>query len=121
MMEDKEFEEGAEEAAEAMEETIHIDEEDLGQDAAGPEESAEKWTEEFVVAGEELVEMVKQLIHEANVRRIIVKNEEQRILLEIPLVVGVVGIAWLPLYASLALIAALVSNCTITVERVETG
>lgn len=115
-MEDKEFEEAAAE----MEDTIHIEEDDLG-DETGAEEAGESWTEEFVVAGEELVETVKELLHEANVRRIVVKNEEKRVLFEIPLVLGVVGIAYLPVYSALALIAALVTDCTIAVERVETA
>ncbi len=76
------------------------------------------WTEEFVVAGEELVGMVKKLIHETNVRRLVVKNEARRIHLEIPLILGVAGIALLPVYSALALIAALVTDCTILVERI---
>ena len=121
-MEDKEFEERLEDATEAMEEeTIHVEEDDLEEETGG-QKAGNDWTEEFVVAGEELVDTVKELIHEANVRRIIVKNEEKRILLEIPLVLGVAGILMLPaVYSALALIAALVSDCTITVERVETA
>ena len=120
-MEDKEFEESAKEAAEQMEDTINIEEDDLEEESGEETETRADWTEEFVVAGEELVETVKELIHEANVRRIIVKNKEKRILLEIPLVLGVAGIALFHVYSALALIAALVADCTITVERVETG
>lgn len=121
-MEDKEFEERVEDAAdEAAEETIHIEEDDLEAEAEDAASAGEEWAEEFVVAGEELVDTVKELIHEANVRRIIVKNEEKRVLLEIPLVLGVAGILMLPaVYSALALIAALVTDCTIAVERVET-
>jgi hypothetical protein len=78
----------------------------------------ERWTEEFVVAGEELLTTVKRLVREANVRRIVIKNKEKRILIEIPLVLGVAGIAFLPVYASLALAGALMADCTIAVERV---
>jgi hypothetical protein len=92
---------------------IHVDEE-----TARQSDQAD-WTEEFVVAGEELVEMVKKLVHETNIRRVVVKNEARRIYLEIPLILGVAGIALLPLYSALALIAALVTDCTILVERVE--
>jgi hypothetical protein len=92
---------------------IHVDEE-----TAHQSDQAD-WTEEFVVAGEELVEMVKKLVHETNIRRVVVKNEARRIHLEIPLILGVAGIALLPLYSALALIAALVTDCTILVERVE--
>lgn len=76
------------------------------------------WTEEFTVAGEELVDTVRKLVREVGVRRIVVKNEQKRVLFEIPMVLGVAGIAFLPVYASLALIAAIVTDCTITVERV---
>lgn len=119
-MEDKNIEEGLEEAADAMEDTIHIEEDDLEEDVSEEAEAGADWTEEFVVAGEELVETVRELIHEANVRRIIVKNKEKRVLLEIPLVLGVAGIALFHVYSALALIAALVADCTITVERIET-
>ena len=98
-------------------EEIPVEEED-----AVDEETAEDekdWGEEFVVAGEELVETVKGLIHEAAVRRLVVKNEKHNIHLEVPLVLGVAGIALVPFYAGLALIAALVTECTILVERKE--
>jgi len=76
-----------------------------------------QWTEEFVVAGAEIVDAVKRLIHEAGVRRVVVKNDEKRIHLELPLWLGVAGIALLPFYAALAVIAALLVDCTILVER----
>ena len=76
-----------------------------------------QWSEEFVVAGAEIVDAVKRLIHEAGVRRIVVKNDEKRIHLELPLWIGVAGIALLPFYAALAVIAALLVDCTILVER----
>lgn len=110
-MEDKEFEE--------MDEAIHVEEEEAHKEGANGHDAGERWTEEFVVAGEELVDAVKELVHEANVRRIIVKNKEKRILFEIPFVLGLTGIALLPFYSALALIAALVTECTIVVERVE--
>lgn len=77
------------------------------------------WTEEFTVAGEELFNTVKKLVREVTVRRLVVKNEKMNIHLEIPLAIGVVGIAWLPVYSAVALIAALVTDCTILVERHE--
>ncbi|PIE82077.1 MAG: hypothetical protein CSA11_01895 [Chloroflexi bacterium] len=86
------------------------------------EEAAEEkrdWSEEFVVAGEELVETVKRLVKESIYRRIVIKNEKYHIHLEVPLVVGVAGVALVPFYASLALIAALVTECSILVERHE--
>lgn len=99
-------------------EEINVEEEFV---KAEPESNANgaEWTEEVKVASEELVETVKKLIHEAGVRRIIVKNSEKRTLIEIPLVLGLAGIALLPVYSALALIAALVTDCSILVERVE--
>ena len=84
-----------------------------------PEEEGQSWTEEFVVAGEELVGMVKKLVREAAVRRLVIRNEKMNLNLEVPLVLGVAGIALLPVYSAVALIAALVVDCTILVERHE--
>ena len=84
-----------------------------------PDEDKKDWGEEFVVAGEELVDTVKGLIKEAAIRRIVVKNEKYNLHLEVPLVLGVAGIALVPFYAGLGLIAALVTDCTILVERKE--
>lgn len=77
------------------------------------------WGEEFVVAGEELVSTIKNLVREAAIRRIVVKNEKYNVHLEVPLVLGVAGLALVPFYAGLALIAALVTECTILVDRKE--
>lgn len=82
-------------------------------------EDKKDWGEEFVVAGGELVDTVKGLVKEATIRRIVVKNEKYNVHLEVPLVLGVAGIALVPFYAGLALIAALVTECTILVERKE--
>ena len=76
-------------------------------------------TEEHCVSGEGLVAKVKELIHEGNVRRIIVKNEEGRTLLEIPLTVGVVGAVFLPVLVALGAIAALAKSYTLVVEKQE--
>jgi hypothetical protein len=99
-------------------EEINVEEEFV---EAEPESNANgtEWTEEVKVASEELVETVKKLLHEAGVRRIIVKNSEKRTLLEIPLVLGLAGIALLPVYTALALIAALATDCSILVGRIE--
>ena len=77
------------------------------------------WTEEIQTTGEELVAKVKELVREGNVRRIIVKNEERETLIEIPLTLGVVGALLLPVAAGLGAVAALVTDCTIVVEKVE--
>jgi hypothetical protein len=75
------------------------------------------WTEEIKTTGEHLVGTVKELVHEGNIRRIIVKGEKGRTLIEIPLTVGVVGALLVPVLAGLGAIAALVSECTIVVEK----
>jgi hypothetical protein len=92
-------------------------EEDVEEPENGSEESST--TEEFVVKGEEVVETVKKLAREAGVRRIVVKNKDGKVLIEIPIVLGVAGIALLPAWSALALIAALVTECSIVVEKSE--
>ena len=74
--------------------------------------------EEFQVKGDELVAKVKEIIHEGNVRRLSIKNEEGKTLVEMPLTVGVIGVLLLPVWAALGAIAALVTDCTISVEKV---
>ena len=76
-----------------------------------------KTTETFELKGEDLVKKVKELIHEGNVRRIIIKNKEGKTLIEFPLTFGVVGALIAPVLAAVGAIAALVSECSITVER----
>lgn len=76
-----------------------------------------KRTEEFKVNGEDLLKKVKDIINEGNVRRIIVKNKEDKTIIELPLTVGVVGVALAPMLAAVGAIAALVTECTIVVER----
>lgn len=76
-------------------------------------------TEEFRVTGDEVLAKVKELVHEGNVRHIVLKNEEGRTLIEVPLTVGAVGAVLLPVWAAIGTIAALVARCTIVVEREE--
>lgn len=80
-----------------------------------PEETTH--TETMEVSGDDLVARVKELVHEGNVRRIIIKNEDGERLIEIPLTIGIVGALLLPTLAALGAIAALVAKCTIEVER----
>ena len=75
--------------------------------------------EEFKTTGEELLAKVKELLHEGNIRRIIIQNEEGRTLIEIPLTIGIVGIVLAPVWAAVGAIAALVSDCSIIVEKIE--
>ncbi|MEZ2225877.1 MULTISPECIES: DUF4342 domain-containing protein [unclassified Microcoleus] len=80
--------------------------------------------EELKINGDDLVAKVKELIHEGNIRRIIIKNEEGRILIEVPLTVGVVGgvigAALFPVIAAVGAIGALVAHMTIIIEKNET-
>jgi len=81
-------------------------------------ESKDKTTqEEFKINGRDLVDKVKELIREGNVRRIIIKDKEGKTLVELPVTVGVVGVVIAPVLAALGAIAALVTECTIIVER----
>lgn len=74
--------------------------------------------EEIKVTGAQLVETVKKLIHEANVRSLIIKNEKGETLMEIPVSVASLGAILLPVLAALGALAALVTNCTIDVIKV---
>lgn len=74
--------------------------------------------EKFTVSGSQLVEKVKQLIHEGNIRRVRVL-QEGRVVLEIPLTIGAITIVAAPLLAALGAFAALVTECTIEVEKME--
>ena len=65
------------------------------------------------------MDRVRELLHEGNVTRVIVKDEKGRTLLEIPATVGVIGTVLAPWLAALGVIAALVTNCRIVVERRE--
>ena len=76
-----------------------------------------KKTEEFKINGDELVKKVKQLINEGNVRRISIKGRDGKAIAEFPLTIGVVGAVFAPVLAAVGAIAALVSECTITVEK----
>ena len=73
--------------------------------------------EEFKVNGEELLRKVKELISEGNARRIIIKNEKGETIIEIPLMLGAVGALIAPALAAVGAIAALVTKCTIIVEK----
>ncbi len=74
--------------------------------------------QEFNVSGGQLVDKVKELIREGNIRRIQIRHEG-RTVLEIPLTVAAVGVLVAPVVAALGAFAALATDCTIVVERVE--
>lgn len=75
-------------------------------------------TEEFRVSGEEVLAKFKELIREGNVRRVAIKNEGGKTLIDIPLTLGVVGAVFAPQLAAVGAIAALVTDCTIVVEKI---
>jgi len=87
-------------------------------DEQAPKDGPTPRTEEFKVSGGELINKIKELLHEGNIRRIILKDEQGKTFMEIPLTVGIVGVALLPVLAAIGTIAALVSNLTIVVEKV---
>ncbi len=73
--------------------------------------------EEFKVSAGRLKERLKELIHEGNVRRIVLKNPAGRVLLDMPLNAGVVGAALLPFWTAVAAVAVLATDYTVVVER----
>ena len=73
--------------------------------------------EEFRVRGEELVEKIRQLIHEGNVRKLIIKDEDGKVYLEIPVTFGVIGALMAPMLAAAGAVAAMVANLKIEVVR----
>jgi len=80
-----------------------------------PEEKV--YTEEFEVNGEEILAKIKELVHEGNIRRILIRNEKGHTLIDIPLSFGVVGALLVPQLAAVGAIAALLSHGTIVVEK----
>ena len=79
--------------------------------------SATTFKESIKVAADEVVDAVKKLIHEGNVRRIVIKQQDGRTVAEFPLSVGVVGAVIAPALAAVGGIAAVLTECTIEVER----
>ena len=73
--------------------------------------------EEFKVSGEELLKKVKDIIRAGNARRIIIKNDKGKVLVEVPLTIGAIGAVLAPVLAAIGAIAALVSKCTIVVVK----
>ncbi len=75
-------------------------------------------TEEFRVNGEELIAKIKELIHEGNIRRIIIKDRDSKVMLEFPLTFGVVGVVLAPTLAAVGAVAALIGEATVVVEKI---
>ena len=76
-------------------------------------------TEEFKVSGDHLVEKIKNLIKEGNIRKITIKDKNGKDLIMFPLTIGVVGAVLAPILAAIGALAALIGECTISVEREE--
>ncbi|MEA2002162.1 MAG: DUF4342 domain-containing protein [Actinomycetota bacterium] len=73
--------------------------------------------EEFKVKGDELLDRIKELVREGNVRRVTIKNSDGKSLLDIPLTIGVVGALIAPAAAAIGVVAALLTECSIEVTR----
>jgi hypothetical protein len=86
----------------------------------GTDMSERTWYESIKVEGGQLVDKVAQLIREGNVRRIVIKQGD-RTIAEFPLTIGVVGAVFAPVLAGVGAIAALIGDCSILVERVDTA
>jgi hypothetical protein len=76
-------------------------------------------TEEFRVEGEKLIAKIKELLHEGNIRRLIIKDKEGKTVMEIPMTLGVVGVLIAPQLAAIGAIAALITEATLVVEKSE--
>jgi len=74
-------------------------------------------TESFSVNGEELLKKVKELIHQGNIRKISIEDKSGKTVLIFPLTIGVVGAVLVPPLAAIGALAALLTECTIRVER----
>jgi hypothetical protein len=77
------------------------------------------WTERIKVTGDALVDKTKELLHEGNVRRIVVKNAEGQTVMELPMTFGVLGAVAAPFLAAVGAIAGLAANWRLEIERVE--
>jgi len=82
-------------------------------------DSGESKENEFKVSGSELLEKIKELFHQGNIRHIIIRNESGKTLIELPLTMGILGVALIPAYAAVAAIAALAVKCSIEVKTTQ--
>jgi hypothetical protein len=73
--------------------------------------------EQFRISGDDLLAKVRELVHEGNVRRIIIRNDKGQTIVEFPLTLGVIGAALLPVLAAVGAIAAIATDCELVVER----
>jgi len=78
-----------------------------------------KHSEEFKVKGEHLVQKVKELIHEGSIRKITIKDKDEHVILSLPLTISVIGTVAAPMIAAVGAVAALITECTISIDRKE--
>ncbi len=79
-------------------------------------EEKDTTTKEFNVSGKDLVVKLKELLHQGNIRHIMIINNDGRTLIEVPITLGAMAVILLPVWAAIGAIAALVANCTIVVK-----
>jgi hypothetical protein len=77
--------------------------------------------DEFSVTGDQVLEFLKKILREGNIRRIVLRDESGKTLLEIPVTIGVVGVILLPVWAAIGAVAALVAKMTIVIERTDSS
>ncbi len=82
-------------------------------------EEKETTTKEFHVSGKDLIARLREILHQGNVRHIMIINEDGKVLIEVPMTLGAVAVVLLPVWAAIGAIAALVANCTIVVKTEE--
>ena len=75
--------------------------------------------EEIKVSGEGLLAKIKEIVHEGNIRRLIIKNDDGTTLIEIPVTLGVIGVVLAPVWAAVGALAALLTECTLVFVRVD--
>ena len=83
------------------------------------EKNKREWREEFEVSGDKLKDKIKELIKEGNVRRVIIKNQQDETIMEIPVTVAVVGTLLAPMLAAIGALATFLTSCKVVVERRE--
>jgi hypothetical protein len=88
-------------------------------EGTGEERTWRVRTERLRVTGGDLWGKLRQLVHEGNVRRIIIRGSDERVLIDIPVTAGVVGVVLAPFAVAVGAVAALSLRCTIEVERIE--
>jgi hypothetical protein len=84
-----------------------------------PQAGPTQRVDEFSVTGDQVLEFLKKILREGNIRRIVLRDESGKTLLEIPVTIGVVGVILLPVWAAIGAAAALVAKMTIVIERTD--